>query len=296
MGDSLAQVAAFRRFNRYFTRRVEVLTDEYLGQGRPLGAARVLFEIGSGASLRELRTRLGLDPGYLSRIIRSLQDEGLVRVSAHPGDARLRVAELTPAGEAELAEQDRRANGVVEGLLGTLAPEQRQELIIALARAERLLRQGTTSVRTVDPESDDARACLAGYVAELQERFPEGFDAADLVRPEEVRGDAGAFLVAYEDGDPAGCGALRTLEAGTGEIRHVWVAARARRLGVARLLLTGLEREAAARGFGAVRLGTHRALAEAIQMYRNSGYTEISWYGDDPHASYCFEKRLSPSG
>lgn len=92
---------AFRRFSRYFTRRVGVLADEYLGQARPLGAARVLFEIGSGTSLRELRTRLDLDPGYLSRIVRSLEDDGLVQVSAHPDDGRLRVAgSLRPARQS----------------------------------------------------------------------------------------------------------------------------------------------------------------------------------------------------
>lgn len=296
MDDSRQDVAAFRQFSRYFTRRVGVLADQYLGQARPLGAARVLFEIGSGVSLRELRARLGLDPGYLSRIIRSLEDEGLVRISAHPGDGRLRMAELTPAGEAELADQDRRANGAAEGLMGTLAEGQRRELVAALGAAQRLLRLAAVSVQVADPASADARNCLAAYVAELRERFPEGFDEADLVQPQEVHGDAGVFLVAYEDGCPVGCGALRGLEPGTGEIRHVWVAAGARGLGVGRRLLSVLEREASARGLGVVRLGTHRALTEAIQMYRSCGYTEIPQYGNDTHSHYWFENRLSLTG
>jgi DNA-binding MarR family transcriptional regulator/ribosomal protein S18 acetylase RimI-like enzyme len=291
MGDSRQDTAVFRQFSRYFTQRVGVLSDSYLGQARPLGAARVLFEIGSGVSLRELRTRLGLDPGYLSRIIRSLEDEGLIRVTAHPDDGRLRVAELTPAGEAELAEQDRRANGVAEGLLGTLAEGQRRELVAPLGVAQRLLRLAAVSVQVVDPVSADARACLAAYVAELRERFPEGFDEADLVQPTEVLGDAGVFLVAYEDGRPVGCGGLRALEPGAGEIRHVWVAAGTRGLGVGRRVLTALEREAAARGFEVVRLSTHRALTEAFQLYRSTGYTEIPPYGQEPHAHYWFEKR-----
>jgi DNA-binding MarR family transcriptional regulator/GNAT superfamily N-acetyltransferase len=291
MVDSDEDVVAFRQFSRYFTRRAGVLTDQYLGQDRPLGAARVLFEIRSGVSLRELRTRLGLDPGYLSRIVRSLEDEGLVRVSPHPDDGRLRMAGLTPAGEAEVAEQDRRANGGAEILLSTLTEGQRRELVSALGTAQRLLRLSAVSVQVADPLSADARDCLAAYVAELRERFPEGFDEADLVQPQEVRGDAGVFLVAYEDGSPVGCGALRADEPGTGEIRHVWVAKEARGLGVGRRLLTGLEHEAAARGFGVIRLGTHPALTEAIQMYRSSGYTEIPQYGDDPHAHHWFEKR-----
>jgi 2-aminoadipate transaminase len=295
MDGSQQDVVAFRQFNRRYTRQAGVLADQYLGQARPLGAARVLFEIGSGASLRELRTRLGLDPGYLSRITRLLEDEGLIRVSAHPGDGRLRVAELTPAGEAELAEQDRRANGVAEGLLGTLPQEQRRELTAALGTAQRLLRLTAVSVRVADPASADARGCLAAYVAELRERFPEGFGETDLVEAREVRGDAGVFLVAYEDDCPIGCGALRVLADGTGEIRHVWVAAGARGLGIGRRLLAGLEREAAARGLDAVRLGTHRALTEAAQLYRSTGYTEIAEYGDDSHAHFWFEKRVTAS-
>jgi DNA-binding MarR family transcriptional regulator/GNAT superfamily N-acetyltransferase len=292
MSDLDREIADFRQFSRYFTRRVGALTDHYLGQARPLGAARVLFEIGSGVSLRDLRTRLGLDPGYLSRIVRSLQDEGLVQVSAHPDDGRVRVAGLTPAGEAELAEQDRRANDVAEGLLGTLAEGQRRELVAAFGTTQRLLRLAAVSVRVADPVSADARECLAAFVAELAERYPEGFDEADLVQPQELRGDAGVFLVAYEDGCPVGCGGLRVLEPGAGEIRHVWVAAGVRGLGVGRRLLTELELQAAARGLGVVRLGTHRTLTEAIQMYRSSGYTEISRYGEVPHAHYFFEKRL----
>ena len=84
-------VAALRLFNRYFTRRIGALDDHYLGQDRPLGEARLLFEIGDGASLRELRSRLGLDAGYLSRMAKTLQAQGLVRLSAHPQDNRLRM-------------------------------------------------------------------------------------------------------------------------------------------------------------------------------------------------------------
>ena len=72
-------VAALRQFSRYFTRRLGALNDRYLGQDRALGSARLLFEIGSGASLRDLRTRLGLDAGYLSRLIRGLERHAATR-------------------------------------------------------------------------------------------------------------------------------------------------------------------------------------------------------------------------
>ncbi|MFD1661991.1 GNAT family N-acetyltransferase [Streptomyces caeni] len=289
---SSEQVTALRRFNRYFTRRIGVLDDHYLGQDRPLGEARLLYEIGDGAPLRELRGRLGLDAGYLSRMAQALQTQGLVRVSVHPDDSRVRLAELTPAGRVEVDEQNRRADALAESLLTGLTDGQRAELTGALGTARRLLRLAAITVEHVDGGCADARACLDAYAADIDARFPEGFDPAALVRPEEVSADAGAFLVAYEEGRPVGCGALRTLEPGVGEIRHVWVHADARRLGLARRILDGLERRAVAHGLDVVRLDTHAVLTEAQAMYRACGYTEIPRYDDNVYAAHWFEKRL----
>ncbi|MDO0912338.1 bifunctional helix-turn-helix transcriptional regulator/GNAT family N-acetyltransferase [Streptomyces sp. DT2A-34] len=291
-------VTALRRFNRYFTRRIGVLDDHYLGQDRPLGEARLLFEISesrAGASLRELRSRLGLDAGYLSRMAKALESQGMVRLSAHPQDNRLRMIELTPAGRVEVKEQNRRAYAAAAGLLEGLSAPQRAELTEAMATAQRLLRLAGITVDLVDGAAPDARACLDTYADDIDERFPEGFDKDSLVRPQEVSGDAGAFFVAYEEGRPVGCGALRRLEPGVGEIRHLWVHPGARRLGLARRLLESLEQEAAARHLTVVRLDTHAALTEAQAMYRACGYTDIPAYDDNVYASHWFEKRLSPS-
>ncbi|WP_149828271.1 helix-turn-helix domain-containing GNAT family N-acetyltransferase [Streptomyces tailanensis] len=290
-------VSSLRRFNRYFTRRIGALDDHYLGQDRPLAEARMLFEIGEagggGASLRELRTRLGLDAGYLSRMVKSLERQGLVRVGVHAEDSRVRVAELTSAGRAEFAEQNRRSDALAEGLLRGLSAEQRGQLTGALRAAQRLLRLAAIRVEVVDGDSADGRACLDAYAADIDARFPEGYDPATLVLPHEVSGDAGALLVAYEEGRPVACGALRTLEPGVGEIKHVWVHPEARRLGLARRLLDALEQRAAERGFDVVRLDTHASLTEAQAMYRACGYTEIPRYNDDVYASHFFEKQLA---
>ncbi|GAA3869180.1 helix-turn-helix domain-containing GNAT family N-acetyltransferase [Streptomyces lannensis] len=290
---STEHVTAFRRFNRYLTRRIGVLDDHYLGQDRPLGQARLLYEIGDGASLRELRVRLGLDAGYLSRMTRALEAQGLVRTSVHHEDSRLRLTELTPAGRDEVGEQNRRADALAERLLRDLSEDQRGELTAALGTARRLLRLAGIVIERVDGASADARACLDAYAADIDARFPEGFDPTALVRPEEVSGDAGAFLVAYEENRPVGCGALRTLKPGVGEIRHVWVHPEARRLGLARRLLDGLERQAVEHGLGLVHLDTHAVLTEAQAMYRACGYTQIPRYDDNVYAAHWFEKRLT---
>src|SRR5439155_1464739 len=95
-------VAGVRRFNRTVTQRVGALDDAYLSRGRPLGQARLLWEIGAigpqGDEVRSLRARLELDSGYLSRMLRALEADGLVVVDADGADGRVRRARLTPAG------------------------------------------------------------------------------------------------------------------------------------------------------------------------------------------------------
>src|ERR671936_1678073 len=107
---SEAMVDQVRRFNRTVTERVGALNDHFLGLDRPLGEARLLWEIGlDGCEVRLLRARLGLDSGYLSRLLRSLEAAGLVTVTPSEGDRRIRVARLTAAGRAESAALDERA-------------------------------------------------------------------------------------------------------------------------------------------------------------------------------------------
>ena len=290
-------VERLRRFSRFFTQRIGVLHDRYLGLGRPLGESRLLFEIGTGgADVRRLRSVLGLDSGYLSRLLRSLESQGLVRVEADPADSRARVVALTPAGESEVDELDRRAADVARGLVAPLTSRQLGELGAALDRVERLLRLSTITLDVVDPLSDDARTCLSAYADELRRRFPHGFDEGDLVPPEHVRGPAGAVVVAREQGRPVGCGVVRTPEPGIGEIRHLWVDGTARGLGLGRRLLNELERQSIRRGHRVVRLDTNEVLTEAIALYRSSGYRDVPPYDDNPHASFWFEKSLGAGG
>jgi DNA-binding MarR family transcriptional regulator/ribosomal protein S18 acetylase RimI-like enzyme len=286
-------IERLRRFSRFFTQRIGVLNDRYLGLSRPLSESRLLFEIGTGGTdVRRLRSVLGLDSGYMSRLLRSLESQGLVRVAADPADSRARVVALTPAGEREVGELDRRAADVARGLVAPLTAGQLGELGTALDRVERLLRLSTITLEVVDPLSVDARTCLAAYAEELRRRFPHGFDDGDLVPPDHVRGAPGAVVVAREQGRSVGCGVVRTHAPGIGEIRHLWVDGAARGLGLGRRLLAELERQAVLRGHRVVRLDTNEVLTEAIALYRSSGYEQVPPYDDNPHASFWFEKDL----
>src|SRR5919206_1663268 len=98
-------ITQVRRFNRLVTQRAGALDDHFLGRDRPLGESRVLYEIGPrGADLRDVRVRLGLDSGYLSRLVQSLASRGLVKLQAGSDDERVRRAYLTRAGRAEVKE------------------------------------------------------------------------------------------------------------------------------------------------------------------------------------------------
>jgi DNA-binding MarR family transcriptional regulator len=103
-------IDVLRRFNRTYTQRIGALDESFLGTGRPLGPSRLLFEVGStGASVRELRDRLGLDSGYLSRLLRSLESDGLVDVRPDPDDARRRRVTLTRLGRSAWRRLDDRS-------------------------------------------------------------------------------------------------------------------------------------------------------------------------------------------
>ena len=201
-----------RRFNRAVTQRAGALSDAFLARGRPLGQARLLWEIGpDGRDVRDLRARLDLDSGYLSRLLRALERDGMVTVEVNEADGRLRTARLTAAGEAERAELDRRSDEAAAALLGPLSERQRGRLVTAMADVERLLAASAIVVGVRDPRDPDARRCLRAYVEELSGRFDGGFDPARSISAadHEMTPPAGLFLVATRHGEPAGCGALK---------------------------------------------------------------------------------------
>ncbi|HEV2897895.1 MAG TPA: helix-turn-helix domain-containing GNAT family N-acetyltransferase [Pseudaminobacter sp.] len=291
----VSQIAQIRSFNRAVTRRVGALDDSYLRRGRPLGEARLIFEIGpEGAGLGELRSRLGLDSGYLSRMLRSLEAQGLVSVCKLDGDARSRRAILTEKGRAEHAAYDALSDDLANSILEPLSVSARDRLTAAMAEVERLFAATSITVGEEAADTAEARQCLARYFGELAQRFEEGFDPGrgNTTTKDDFIPPMGSFVIARLDGSPVGCGALRMIDPATAEIKRMWVAPSARGLGVASRMLHKLE--AIATGFGAktVCLDTNRSLKEAQSLYRREGYNEIARFNDNPYADHWFAKRL----
>lgn len=284
-----------RRFNRAVGETIGAMDDHFLGRGRPMGESRILWEIGpDGTPVRALRARLGLDSGYLTRVLQSLARQGLIRVRPDRDDRRVRIASLTPKGLAERDELDRRSDELATGLLQPLGSTQRDALVAAMTRVEQLLRASKVHFAVEDPAAPDARWCLEQYFAELSVRFDAGFDASRSIpaEPLEMTPPAGAFVVARLRGEPIGCGGVKFHGAKPAELRRMWVAPSARGLGVGARMLAELERLAREAGARVVHLETNRALAEAIALYRRSGYVEVPRFNDEPYAHHWFEKQL----
>jgi DNA-binding MarR family transcriptional regulator/GNAT superfamily N-acetyltransferase len=288
-------VAQVRRFNRLVTQRVGALDDHYFARDRSLGAARLLWEIGAdGSDLRSLRARLGLDSGYLSRLLRSLERAGLVAVQPGATDKRVHEALLTAAGREERTLLDRRSDELAESFLEPLSERQRDRLVTAMRDVERLLTSGMVRIAPRDPADPQAQHCLREYVREVDRRFEGGFDPERSISAaaQELRPPAGLLLVASLSTEPVGCGALKLHPGEPTEIKRMWVAESVRGLGVGRRLLAELEAHAAQASSPIVRLETNAALTEAIALYRSAGYREVAPFNDEPYAHHWFEKDL----
>jgi DNA-binding MarR family transcriptional regulator/GNAT superfamily N-acetyltransferase len=246
--------------------------------------------------VRALRAKLDLDSGYLSRLLRALQSEGLVAVERGATDGRVRAVRLTAAGRAERAVLDEESDALARSLLAPLGDGQRERLVAAMAVVERLLTAGLVDVAIEDPRSEAAQDCLRAYAEELRATFENGFDTARSrpVDPAELTPPKGLLLIARLHAAPVACGALKLPPGEPAEIKRLWVAPTARGLGVGRRVLAELEAHARRRGAEVVHLDTNRALRAATALYRSSGYAEVAPFNDEAYADHWFEKRLAP--
>jgi DNA-binding MarR family transcriptional regulator/N-acetylglutamate synthase-like GNAT family acetyltransferase len=291
------QLSAIRRFNRTLTQRVGALNDSFLGRGRPLGQARLLYEIGmEGADLSALRTRLALDSGYLSRLLRALERERLIQAAPSQNDARRRTVALSRKGRRELEEYNRQSDAHAKSVLEALTAEQRDRLVAAMGEVERLLIVSAVRIEIEPADSADAKWCLQQYYAELARRFDSGFDPGLSISAStaELTPPAGYFVVARTPAQPVGCGALKIKVGGVGEIKRMWVDASTRGLGVGQRVLQLLEETARGQGVRLLRLETNQTLKEAQALYRRNGYREVRAFNDEPYAHHWFEKTLLP--
>jgi len=294
---SADQISAVREFNRLVTQRIEILDENYLKLGRPLSEARLLYEIGSdGAEVRALRQRLKLDSGHLSRLLGSLERQGLLRLHVGVDDARVRRAQLTDAGQLAVAAYDRAADAFAGSMLGPLSLAQRERLLSAMSEVGRLMSVHAIEVGAVAPDHPLLAWCFQEYYAELAERFEGGFDREQylaLAPDSEFVPPFGYALLATLDGRAIGCAALKLKLHNRGEIKRVWTARSVRGLGVGRRMMLEIESLAIRTGLTELILGTNKSLDEAKALYSALGYEEVAPFDDDPFTHVWFAKKLS---
>jgi len=273
-----------------------VLQRDYLGRARPFAESRLLFEIGEdGTSASTLRTRLGLDSGYLSRLLRSLEKQGLVVTEEDPSDRRVRLVHLSEAGLGELRTLDEVSDEAARLIIAPLSQTQRSNLEAAMSTVERLLTASAVQFDEESATSRGAKECLRHYYEELENRFDEGFtpDYAEAPALDEFEPPSGAFLIMRLHGEAVGCGAVKRLSEERAYIKRMWVSPAVRGLGLGRRLLQALEQKAVGLGYRTVCLETHKSLDEAQRLYRSSGYRKVEPFNDDPYADIWFERSLT---
>lgn len=290
----LERIEAVRRFGRFYTRYIGALQEGLLESPYPLPAARVIYEIAhhEQTSATELGDELGLDPGYVSRLIRRLHAEGIVEKQSCAEDGRVTLLSLTEAGNDAFAKLNSASRSQGERMLGTLSETDQQRLVQAMGVIEHLLGAGPEDrvaylLRPHQPGDmgwvvqrhgvlynreygwDDR---FEGLVAEIVAGFIQDFD------PKCER-----CWIAEKDGENVGCVFLVRKSESASQLRLLLVEPEARGLGIGKRLVTECTRFARQVGYQTIMLWTNDVLHAARHLYEGEGYRLIK---EEPHHSF----------
>lgn len=277
-------VKAVRRFNRFFTRQAGVL-EPYLGGALPLTEVRVLYELAHRDALvaTDLARELGLDGGYLSRILKRFETEGWIVRSPSPRDARQSLLTLTEAGHAAFAPLQQKSREEAAALLAPLPPREREQVVEAMGRIERLLdpaspRAPTRTVVLRDPKPGDMGWVVQQH-GELYAReygWNSEFEAlvaeivAQYIRKFQPEWEKG--WIAELDGERVGAIFVVRKSATTAQLRLLLLTPAARGLGLGSRLTDECIAFARARGYRKMVLWTNSCLTAARAIYAKRGF------------------------
>lgn len=286
-----ARVEAVRRFNRVYTRHIGVLREGLLGSPFSLTEVRVLYELAhrDGLTASDLVRELGLDAGYVSRVLRGFRKRGLVARRPAAGDRRRSVLSLRPAGRRAFAPLEERSRAEVTALLAPLSPSEQGLLQDALATAERLLgapgrtprvEGGEVVLRGLAPGDAGWIVHRHGVLYAREWGYDQRFEAvvarilSDFVLRYDPTGER-AF-VAEAHGSVVGSVLLVRGSPTVAKLRVLLVEPSARGLGVGRRLVGECVRFARAAGYRRVTLWTHQSLRAARHLYEEAGFRRVS--------------------
>ncbi|HKC86684.1 MAG TPA: helix-turn-helix domain-containing GNAT family N-acetyltransferase, partial [Blastocatellia bacterium] len=286
--NEAGQVSAMREFNRFYTTRLGLLRRRHLDGEFSLTEARILYEIGSNPKLTasSLRNTLGLDAGYISRLLTLLTRRKLVRQTASKEDGREKLLTLSTTGAKKLAQLNERSALRIQELLEPLSAADRETVINSLSKVRSILSEAQKpAVRIVrlSEADDDASRLLEEYyeaVSVIQRDTPESIQQI-------IGDDSSGIWVAYLRGEAVGCVMLRRLSSipFAGECKRLYVRPEARGKGLADALLDAQEAFARSKGLQWIYLDSFDDLKAAVALYRKRGYLLCEPYNDNPQAT-----------
>lgn len=275
-------VEAVRHFSRFFTGKVGVLKERLLDSDFTPPEARVIFELGhsDGLTARDLADILGLDPGYLSRLLGALKRRGIVTYSVSPLDRRRQILSLSDEGRASLEVLEARSRAEIGGVLAPLGADKRRELVANLKAAERLLAGSeASSLPIIRPHRIGELSWVLARQAALYDQeygWDGGFELTllkigrDFLENYNPADDC--LWIAEYEGRIAGSAAVVRDGPETARLRIVYVEPEARGLGLGHKLVGACIDFARRQGYREMVLSTYSVLAAARRVYQSAGF------------------------
>jgi DNA-binding MarR family transcriptional regulator/N-acetylglutamate synthase-like GNAT family acetyltransferase len=292
--DDDDQISAVRAFNRFYTGKLGVLDQRLLKSPFSLSEARVLYELANRKypSAKEIGAELGLDPGYLSRIVQKFDEDGLIARKPLPADRRQYQLSLTAKGRQAFARLDRSSHDDVADMLAVLAQDDRKRLIGAMAAIERLLGAAAVSSETTtlrEPRPGDMGWVVQSHGALYASEY--GWDSSfEALVAEIVAKFLGSFdasrercWIAERDGAPVGSVFLVRHSDEVAKLRLLLVDPAGRGLGLGRRLVGECIAFARACGYRKITLWTQSILLAARKIYQHTGFVQVA---SEPHRSF----------
>jgi DNA-binding MarR family transcriptional regulator/GNAT superfamily N-acetyltransferase len=276
----MARAETIRRFNRFYTRQIGALREHLLQAAFSLSESRILYELGTSAGLTnaELCQMLGLDAGYLSRIISGFEKKGLIGKTRSPSDARALLIQLTDAGKTVLASLEQAAREEVMAMLQGMPESRQEQLTQAMQQVQSLLADNDSSYLLRDPRAGDM-GTVVQQQAELYTReygWNSEFEAlvaeivARFLREFDPSGER--CWIAEKDGKVIGSVFVVRHDESTAKLRMLYVDASARGLGIGNRLVEETLRFARQAGYKRMILWTTSILTDARKLYQRAGF------------------------
>jgi DNA-binding MarR family transcriptional regulator/N-acetylglutamate synthase-like GNAT family acetyltransferase len=286
MPGKVQRVAAVRQFNRFYTRQIGLLQEGLLDSPFSLTEVRVMYELGhrGETTAKQLADELGLDTGYLSRILRGFKDRGLITRNRSKTDGRQSVLRLTAQGRKAYRPLDRRSDAQVAAMLGSLTDAQQKGLVDSMSKIEGLLRPkpvlpSTLILRSHRPGDMGWIVHRHGILYSQEYGWDERFEAlvaeiaAKFIQNYDPRKER--CWIAERDGEIVGSVFLVKRSSTVAQLRLMFVEPNARGLGIGKRLVAECLRFAREARYKKVTLWTNSVLLAARHIYKEAGFQKI---------------------